>query len=52
MILTAEARAFLKQLIEALQVPAGFTGSVQFTIHYHDGVPGKVTRATTETWRP
>jgi hypothetical protein len=33
-----------RQILRALQdLPAQFTGSLQFTLHFHDGTAGKVT---------
>ncbi len=52
MRLTDEARTILGLLVRALRIHAGFTGNVQFTITYRDGVAGKVTVAHSETWRP
>jgi hypothetical protein len=44
MRLTDEARAILGQLVRALRVTAGFTGSVQFTINIRDGVAAQKVR--------
>jgi hypothetical protein len=32
--------------------PAGFTGSVRFTINYHTGTAGKTTVTVRESWKP
>jgi hypothetical protein len=48
-LVTAEVRAALEQLVRVLRAPtAGFTGSVQVTIHFHSGTAGKVAMA--QTW--
>jgi hypothetical protein len=52
MILTVEARALIRQLIDALRVPAGLTGNVQFIFNCHGGKIGKITVVVTDTWRP